>query len=90
MAARLAKINAKRIEIPEAKVKLTLPSETQATTYRNTVLSDIVGGRIGSAAFEAAGVEISNKDGTILASVGRSSVNDRDVGALANLYETKA
>ncbi|WP_457093920.1 hypothetical protein [Microvirga sp. P5_D2] len=90
MAARLAKINAKRIEIPEAKVKLTLPSETQATTYRNTVLSDIVGGRIGSAAFEAAGVEISNKDGTILASVGRSSVNDLDVGALANLYETKA
>ncbi|MGO4388584.1 hypothetical protein AB4Y85_13705 [Microvirga sp. 2YAF29] len=90
MAARLAKINAKRIEIPEAKVKLTLPAETQTTTYRNTVLSDIVAGRVASATFETAAVEISNKDATILASVGKSSINDLDVGALAGLYEAKA
>ncbi|MET0527116.1 MAG: hypothetical protein ABW003_02005, partial [Microvirga sp.] len=90
MAARLAKINAKRIEIPEAKVKLTLPSETQNTTYRNTVMTDIVGGKVASMTVEAAGMEIADKNATILASLGKSSVNDLDLGALANIYEAKA
>jgi hypothetical protein len=90
MAARLAKINAKRVEIPEVKVKLTLPSETQTTTYRNVVMTDIVGGKVASLTVEAAGMEFSEKDVTILASLGRSSINDLDLGALANIYESKA
>lgn len=90
MAARFAKINAKRIEIPETKIKLTRPSETQSTTYRNIVMTDIVGGKVGSMTIEAAGSELSDKDATILTSLGKTSVNDLDLGALANIYEAKA
>ncbi len=90
MATRFARINAKRIEIPEIKVKVTLPSETQTTTYRNVVMTDIVGGRVASLTAEAVGAEISDKDVTLLTSVGKSSVNDLDLGALANIYESKA
>lgn len=90
LAARLAKIGAARIAIPEAKVTVTLPGETQTTTYRNTVLSDIAAGRIRSATFDSASAEITDKGMTLLARTGKGSANDLDMGALAGLYETKA
>lgn len=90
MAARLARINAKRIEIPEAKVRLTRAKETQITTYRNIVMTDIVGGRVASSTVETAGMEFSDQNATVLASLGKTSVSDLDIGALANIYEGKA
>lgn len=90
VATRLARINAKQITIPEAKFKATLPGHTQSTTYKNIVLSDIVAGRIGDASFETASIETTDNGITLLASAGKGSAHDLDLGALANLYETKA
>lgn len=54
------------------------------------MLSDIVAGRIRSATFETASIEMSDKEITIQANAGKGSANDLDIRALAGLYETKA
>lgn len=90
MASRLAKINAKRIEIPEVRLKQQLGKNTQTATYKNIVMEDLVQGRMASAVLETMAVESTGEKGTMLVSTGRSTMSDVDMGALASLYETKA
>jgi hypothetical protein len=90
MAIRLARINAKQISVPEARVKQKIGKETQTTTYRNTVLSDIAQGRIASTVIEATAMEATSAGGSTLFSYGRTLLSDLDLPALATLYETKA
>jgi len=90
MAARLARINVRQIAIPEVTIKTRLRNGPGTTIYRNAVLSDVVAGRIGSATFETASLETSNKGVTVRATSGKGSAHDVDLGALANLYEMKA
>jgi hypothetical protein len=87
---RLKKVNARQISIPEASVRQTFGRDTLTGSYRNIVLTDITGGRIASTTVEATAAESKNAETTVLISAGRATLSDMDVGALANLYETKA
>lgn len=89
-AERLAKVSARQISIPELKVRQTIGPETQETTHRNVVLTDIVQGRIGQAAAETTGAEISDGKTTFSVSYGRMTVGDVDLPTFTRLYETKA
>jgi len=90
MESRLKRITAKQITIPEARVTQTLGQESQTTTYRNTVVKDVAGGRIASALFETSATQASGTKGNVVISTGRASMDDLDLPALARLYETKA
>jgi hypothetical protein len=90
MESRLRRINAKQITIPEARVKQTLGKETQTTTYRNTVLSDVSQGRIASAVIEAMAVESSGAKNKAVITGGRTTMDEVDLPAMARLYEAKA
>ncbi len=90
MMGRLARINARQISIPETSVKQQFGTDTLTVSYRNMILTDIAGGRIASATVEATAAESKNAEITVLVGIGRTTVSDMDIGALANLYETKA
>ena len=90
MMRRLARINAKRISIPEAVVRQQVGANTHTVSYRNTVVTDIVEGRIASMTVESTTMDAKSADATLRISSGRSTVTDMDTRALANLYETKA
>jgi hypothetical protein len=90
MANRLGKINAERISIPEMRVRQQVGKDTHTATYRNTVLTGIVGGRLASGTTEASSIEAPGSETTILINTGRTTISDMDMRAVANLYETKA
>jgi hypothetical protein len=90
MESRLRRINAKQVSIPEARVKQTFGQETQTTTYRNTVLSDISQGRIASALVETTAMETRGGKDNLLVSTGRTTMSELDLPPLARLYEAKA
>ncbi len=90
MMGRLARINAKQISIPEALVRQQVGTNTHTVSYRNTVVTDIVEGRIASMTVESTTMDAKSADATLRISSGRSTVTDMDTRALANLYETKA
>ncbi|MGF9758321.1 hypothetical protein AAII07_24270 [Microvirga sp. 0TCS3.31] len=90
MESRLKRINAKQVTIPEARVKQTLGKETQTTTYRNTVLSDVSQGRIASMSIEAMAMEASGVKNKAVITGGRTTMNEVDLPAMARLYEVKA
>ncbi|WP_262267605.1 hypothetical protein [Microvirga yunnanensis] len=90
MESRLKRISVKQILIPEARVKQTFGQDVQTTTYRNTTLTDVVQGRIGSALIEATGAETKRAKGSLVVSNGRATMSDLDLPALAGLYEAKA
>lgn len=89
-AERLAKVSARQISIPELKVWQTIGPETQESTHRNVVLTDIVQGRVAQATAETTGAEISDGKTSFSVSYGRMTVSDADLPTLARLYETKA
>lgn len=90
LANRLARINAKKAFIPEARAKQQLGKDSQTVVYRNIALNDIAQGRIASLTVEATGVETTGGRGNILLSYGQTSISELDLQALANLFETKA
>lgn len=90
MESRLKRIDAKKITIPEARVKQTIGKQTQTTTYRNASFDDIVQGRIALALIETSATETSGAKSNVLISTGRTSMSELDLPVLARLYETKA
>jgi hypothetical protein len=90
MESRLRRISAKQITIPEARVKQTLGKETQTTTYRNTVITDVSQGRIASIAVEATAMESANAKDKVLITSGRTAMSEVDLPAMARLFEAKA
>jgi hypothetical protein len=89
-AERLTRVSAKQITIPELKVRQKIGPETQETTHRNVVLTNVVQGRIGQATVDTTGAEISDGKTTLSISYGRMTVSDVDLPTFARLYETKA
>jgi hypothetical protein len=90
MESRLGRINAKQITIPEARVKQVLGKETQTTTYRNTVVSDVSQGRIASVSIETMAMESSGTKDKAVVTGGRTTMSEVDLPAMARLYEAKA
>jgi hypothetical protein len=90
MESRLRRINAKQITIPEARVKQVMGKETQTTTYRNTVVSDVSQGRIASVAIETMAMESSGTKDKVVVTGGRTTMSEVDLPAMARLYEAKA
>jgi hypothetical protein len=90
MESRLRRINAKQVTIPEARVKQVLGKETQTTTYRNTLVSDVSQGRIASVAIETMAMESSGTKDKVAITGGRTTMSEVDLPALARLYEAKA
>ncbi|WP_201860956.1 hypothetical protein [Microvirga soli] len=90
MESRLRRINAKQITIPEARVKQVMGKETQTTTYRNTVVSDVSQGRIASVAIETMAMESSGTKDKVVVTGGRTTMSEVDLPAMARLYEAKS
>jgi hypothetical protein len=90
MESRLRRISAKQITIPEARVKQTLGKETQTTTYRNTVITDVSQGRIASIAVEATAMESASATDKVVVTSGRTTMSEVDLPAMARLFEAKA
>jgi len=90
MESRLRRINAKQVTIPEARVKQVFGKQTQTTTYRNTVLSDVSQGRIASVAIEATAMASTGAKDDVLIGTGRMTMSELDLPAFARLYEAKA
>ncbi|WP_414471460.1 hypothetical protein [Microvirga sp. M2] len=89
LADKLARINAKKVSIPELRITQKLGQDTQISLHRNVSLNDIVQGRIASAMVEASAIEGTDKQGKSLISYGRISVSDVDMPAFVKLYDTK-
>jgi hypothetical protein len=90
MESRLRRIDAKQVTIPEARVKQVLGKETQTTTYRNTLVSDILQGRIASIVVDATAMESVGSKGKVVITSGRTTMNEVDMPAMARLFEAKA
>ncbi|MBZ6074775.1 hypothetical protein [Microvirga puerhi] len=89
-AARLSRINAAQVTIPELKVEQIFGSKTQVTTYRDLALTNIRAGHIAEAVAATAGAEVSDGKRRTTVSYGRMAISDVDGPGIANLFEAKA
>ena len=91
LGARLARVSAKEVTIPELTVTQRVGPENRKTVYRDVVARDIVNGRIASLASARATVEVTGRPtGAVTGTLGRFTVDDFDSAQAARLYESKA
>jgi hypothetical protein len=83
---RMARIDAKRIVIPELKVKQKVGSNDQTATYRNVVLTDVTQGRIGLTTVDTSAIEVAEGQTRTFLTYGRISVSALDMPAFSHLY----
>ncbi|HKG76180.1 MAG TPA: hypothetical protein VKA90_01535, partial [Beijerinckiaceae bacterium] len=91
LGARLARLSAKDVTIPELTVSQRVGSESRRTVYRDVTARDIVNGRIGSLITTAATLEVTGRPtGPVTGTLGRFTLNDFDSAQAARLYDAKA
>ena len=88
-AARLAKLNAREIAIPELRVEQSVGGKAQFAVYRDLTARDVAAGRVGR--LEAAGAEI-RVDGEAAGTgrYGRIRAAEVDMAEIARLYVERA
>jgi hypothetical protein len=91
LAKRLAALSASRVSIPELTSEQRILDTTQTSTYRNIVLEDIVGGKIGKGTseggeFRTAGSGPGQMEGVF----GPMTITDLDLALSARLYTDRA
>lgn len=79
-AARLARIQADEIVLPEVRSEATEPHRA-VTVYRNVVLTKVGGGRIETSTADSATIETDTPRGTGRGSFGRMTTEGVDLGA---------
>lgn len=91
LAARLSRVSAKQIAVPELVVEQQVGGERQVTRYRDIVLAEVANGRAASVASAGSSFEIKDRDaGTVSGSMGRLTINDLDTAEAARIYAERA
>jgi hypothetical protein len=85
--ARLARLSAREVSIPELRIEQPAAGVRQVTVYRDLVARDIAGGRIASLTSGGATLEVTGaKAGTAKGSAGPMVIRDLDLAYAAELY----
>jgi hypothetical protein len=90
-AARLGRLSAREIAIPELTARQTIGAVTQVTRSRNVTASGVDHGRVAHLAIEASSIEMeggARTGGTV--TQGRTSAEGVDLAAIARVYSEKA
>jgi hypothetical protein len=90
LAARVGRLSAKEIRIPELVIEQTFANQRQTTRYRNTVVTDVVKGRIASATSESGTMEMKGGKSPGSGTIGRLTMTDVDAAEAARIYAEKA
>ena len=90
LSARLSKISARRITIPEVVSEYTLGPVSHLSTYRNIVLTDVVDGRAKLVVTESAALAQASPKENLKATYGRMAAEDTDFPAMARAYSEGA
>ena len=91
MAARLGRISARVVTIPELTVTTKMARETRSGTYNRVVMRDVVAGKLAEATAESVTGEIvDDKNQRVPFSAARLMVSDVDLAAMARLQEVRA
>lgn len=91
LAARLARVSAKQIAVPELVVEQQVGGERQVTRYRDMVFADVANGRAASVASAGSSFEIKDRDaGTVSGGMGRLTISDIDMAEAARIYSERA
>jgi hypothetical protein len=91
VGARLARLSAREVRIPEVRIEQAFGGGRQVTVYRDVVARDLVNGRVASLTSAGATLEIiGDKTGSAKGSAGQLVIHDFDLAYAADLYGTKA
>lgn len=92
LPARLGKLNASRILIPELAITQKIGETTQITTYRDLTLRDIAGGRIALATASGAAIKMDGapKGEALEGAFGAMSMENFDAVLATRFYVDKA
>ena len=90
VAARLARLSAKEIVVPELVTEQKAGPNRSVARYRNVVARDVVQGRMASLTVDGAAVEVEAPEGKSTATLGRITARDLDLAEAARLYSDKA
>ncbi len=86
IAARLGKLSASQISIPEIAMQTTLGTKTENDSYSNVVLSNVVNGRVGKVSIDAfAGSASSPEFGTLQTDYGPFTIEGLDLQLAARI-----
>ena len=90
LAARVGRLSAKEIRVPELVVEQTFANQRQTTRYRNIVVADVAKGRIASATSEGGSMEMKGGKSPGSGTMGRLTMTDVDAAEAARIYAEKA
>jgi hypothetical protein len=90
LAARVGRLSAKEIRVPELVVEQTFANQRQTTRYRNIVVAEVAKGRIASATSESGTMEMKGGKSPGSGTMGRLTVTDVDAAEAARIYAEKA
>lgn len=91
LAARLARVSAQRVVIPELVIEQRTGRQVQASRYRNVVASGVAAGRVASIASEGAVLEITGRpEGTASGAFGRVLIEELDLAGAVALYTERS
>ena len=88
LAARLSRLSAREVRIPELRIEQVAGGTKQITIYRNVVARDIVDGRIPTLTSAGAALEVSGTPGA-RGTTGALSISNFDLSHAAALYDAK-
>ncbi|HEY8384272.1 MAG TPA: hypothetical protein VIL09_19195 [Microvirga sp.] len=86
LAARLGRIGARQIAIPELTVEQAIGKDRQTATYRNVMLTGIERGHIRHAIAESASGERQGPQGLVTLTAGRLALDDVAATEMARIY----
>jgi hypothetical protein len=90
-STRFNRIDAKRIVIPELVYEQKIKDDTQTTTYRNLVLTDVTRGKAASMKLDGARiVSTGTSDKALNGEMGAMEVTDVDLVAFVRLYTERS
>jgi hypothetical protein len=90
LAARLARINARQVTVPEIRSEQMAGALRATSIQKNTVLTSIAQGRVAEIAIDGGAGESDTPEGTVRFVQGRTTMTDVDAAGLARVFLERA
>lgn len=90
LAARVARLDAAEIVVPEITSEVASPHGPQLTRYRDVVLATVSAGRIASVTAASGTIEANGPEGVSRGTFGRFSLQDLDLALAVSLFTETA
>ncbi len=90
LAARLARINARQVTVPEIRSEQMAGALRATSIQKNTVLTGIAQGRVAEIAIDGGAGESDTPEGTVRFVQGRTTMTDVDAAGLARVFLERA